>query len=454
MQFRYDGLSNALTGFGGQQDRLEASYFNPGYMRPDVELSGIWASGGIGRKICSSRPDDMIRAWITFPGDTDGKILKAMDKLDVRTHVRDLLYWTELYRGGIMVFGGLDNSQDLAEPALITPKTAVKWIRVYSAAKILNDESHLVQDPNSPYFEDFDSFRIHRRYVVNGQAESIVHRSRCILSKGLPAPQDQDTVYEHKYHYWGLSRLQVVFQELAISSTAQKVFGNLLQESTIGTMTLEGLAEILSNEDTASQRLKTLMDTIARSKSILNMLLMGPNDKFTRDTLNTAGWSDTYMMFRQEVAAVADSTVPRLYGIPSSGLGGGGSDEEAKKNYNDSIQADQETRLRPIMQAITRYVAPSVGMDPEEPFIFNPLSTPSAKEQAEIRKIHADTFKIYLDSGVLDPMEVRDSVFGGDTYSAEIKLDPSLSEEDLNPEPEPVAPVAKIQMPKAPKGKV
>lgn len=453
MQFRLDGLSNALTGLGGIQDRLESNYFSSGFMRPDVELSGIWASGGIGRKICSARPDDMIRAWITFPGDTDGKILAAMDKMNVRTHVRDLLYWTELYRGGIMVFGGLDNSQDLAEPAVVTPKSVAKWIRVYSAAKILNNETDLVQDPNSIYYEDFDKFRIHRRYQVQGQVESIVHRSRCIVSKGLPAPQDQDTVYEHKYHYWGLSRLQVVFKELVNSSTAQSVFGNLMHESTISKLKMEGMAEILANEDTAAQRLKSLMDTIARSKSILNMLILGPNDVFERDSLNMSGWSDTYMMFRQEVAAVADSTVPRLYGIPSSGLGGGGSDEEAKKNYNDSIQADQETRLRPILKEVTRYIAPSVGMDPEEPFIFNPLSTPSATEVSTIRKTHAETFKIYLDSGVLDPMEVRDSIFGGDSYSAEIKLDPSLSEEDLNPEPEP-EPVAKIPMPKAPKGKV
>lgn len=455
MHFRFDGLSNALTGFGGIQDRTESSFFNFSYMRPDAELSAIWASGGIGRKICSARPDDMIRAWINFPGDPDGKILAAMDKLNVRTHVRDLLYWTELYRGGILVMGGLDNALDMREPARISKTSQLKWIRTYSAPMILNTEVDIVQSADSPYFEDFEAFRIHRKYNTQGQSESLVHRSRCILSKGLPAPQDRDTQYEHTYHYWGLSRLQLVFQELANSSTAQKAFGNLIHESTIAKMKMEGLPEILANADTAAANLKAVMDVLVRSKSILNMILMGPADTFERDTLSTAGWSDVSMMFRQEVAAVADSTVPRLYGIPSSGLGGGGSDEEAGKNYDDSIQADQETRLRPILQELTRYIAPSVGMDPEERFEFNPLSTPTPTEQANIRKVHADTHKIYVDMGALDPMEIRDSVFGGDRYSADIVLDPSLSEEDLNPEPEPapVAPVAKITMPKAPKGK-
>lgn len=456
MEFRFDGLTNALTGFGGVQDRTESDFFNFSYMRPDVELSAIWASGGIGRKICSARPDDMVRAWINFPGDSEGKILAAMDKLSVRTHVKELLYWTELYRGGILVMGGLDNSLDMKEPARISKGSQLKWIKVYSAPKILNTEADLVQDANSPYYEDFDAFRIHRQYIVQGQqSEAIVHRSRCILSKGIPAPQDRDTKYEHTYHYWGLSRLQVVFQELAKSGTAMKAFGNLLHESTIATFAMEGLGEILANEDTAAAKLKAVMDSIARSKSVLNMLLTGPNDKFSRDTLNTSGWSDVAMMLRQEVAAVADSTVPRLYGIPSSGLGGGGSDEESGKNYDDSIQADQETRLRPILQELTRYIAPTVGMDPEERFEFNPLSTPTPKEQAEIREINSRTHKNYVDMGAITEIEVRDSVFGGDRYSADIVLDPSLSEEDLDPDPEPapVAPATKIAMPKAPKGK-
>jgi hypothetical protein len=132
----------------------------------------------------------------------------------------------------------------------------------------------------------------------------------------------------------------------------------------------------------------------------------------------------------------------------------GGADEAAKKNYDDSIQADQETRLRPILQQIVRFVAPSVGMDPEEPFKFNPLNTPTAKETAEIREIHSRTWKNYVDMGSLDPVfDVRESVFGGDSYSTEIVLDPSLSEEDLNPEPPAPVSAPKGKVP-APKGKV
>lgn len=444
-----DGLANALTGLSGAQDRTSHHQFVWDYMRPDNELTAIWAGGGIGRKICTSRPDDMLRAWITVPKDTDGKILKALDKLQVRTHLRDLLYWTELYRGGVMVLGGLDTSTDMEKPMTKATKP-LAWLKVYPASRILNTNVDLEADPKSPYFEDFSVFQLQKRFPVDGNTISRVHHDRCIVSKGIPMPEDKDTTFEYTYLYWGMSRLQSVFQELANASSVQKCFGNLVQESTIAMMKIQGLAEILANDDTAPEKLNTLMNAIARMKSILNMVLVSEGDELKRDSLNTSGWMDVAMMFRQEVAAAADSTIPRLYGIPSSGLGGGGSDEEAKKNYNDSIQADQETRLRPMLQVLIGHVARELGMPEDIEFKFNPLSTPTEKEIVEIRKIVAETAKIYVDMNSLDPvLEVRKSHFGGNSYSREIVLDQSLSSDDFEPQ-DTIPPVPPVPAPKVP----
>lgn len=453
---RFDGLANALSGFSGTQDKTSYSSFILDYMRPDHELTAIWAGGGIGRKICTSRPDDMIRAWITVPEDTDGKILKALDQLNARTVLRDALYWTELYRGAIVAMGGLDTSSTMDQ--LLTKATKpLAWLKVYPASRILNDHSDLVLDPKSPYFEDFEYFRVQKRFTST-EPESKIHVSRCIVSKGLPVPEDRDSTFEYKYIYWGMSRLQAVFQELANAATVQKAFGNLVHEATIATMSLEGLAEILAGEDGGREALKNVMDAIARAKSVLNMILTGPNDTFKRETLATQGWMDVAMMFRQEVAAAADSTVPRLYGIPSSGLGGGGSDEQAKVNYNDSIQADQETRLRPMIQRLIAYVAPTVGLPEDIEFKFNPLTQQTEKEIVEIRKIVAETDKIYAVDipNCLMGEELRDSRWGGTSYSRETKIDPALSSDDFEPEPTAVPPAAKasavpaVPAPKAP----
>lgn len=428
---RTDSLANALSGFGGYQDRTSHNHYGTHFMRLDSELTDIYAGGGLGRKIVSCRPSDMLRSWIRFSGDTDGKLLKALDALDIRTHLYNLLMQTELYRGAIMVLGGLDNSLTLDQALPKNANQPISFIKVYGAPLVLNTELELSQNPNSPFFDDFEVFRIQRRWAVEGQGNEIkVHQSRCIVSKGIPLPQDNTTHQEFTYLYWGFSRLQAVFDQMANSDTAQKSFANLIHEATIAVSKIPGLEQILANADDAKSTMQAVMDTIARAKSVLNMILLPEGGEFSRDSLAMTGWRDVAMIFREELAAVAEIPVPRLYGIPSSGLGGGGSDEEATKTYHAMIQAEQEIKLRPIIARIVRHVAPTVGMDPETSFTFNPLSIPSDKETAETRKTQAETDKIYVDMGALDAVqEVRESRWGGDTYSMDTKIDPTLDME-------------------------
>lgn len=425
--FHNDSLANALSGFGGRQDRTVYSNYLRSHMRDDTELTNIYTGGGLGRKIVSCRPDDMIRSWIQFPGDPDGKILAALDKLNVRTHLKNLLTWTELYRGGIMVLGGMDNAQSVEEPLSKNANRPISFLKVYPASLCLNTNSDLVTDNRSPYFEDIEHFRIQRRFAVNGAGEFRVHASRCIISKGIPVPEDLNSAEEWKYLYWGMGRLQAIFEQMSNSDSTQKAFANLIHEATIAVQKIPGLMELLAGSDDAKASLNTVMDTIARAKSVLNMILLPEGGEFSRDSLAMTGWRDAAMIFREELAAVAEIPVPRLYGIPSAGLGGGGADDQASKNYDASIQADQEIKLRPIIARLVEFVAPSVGMKPDEAFEFRPLSTPSEKEIAETRKTVAETDKVYFDMGALDAVdEIRESRFGGTKYSMETKLSPNF----------------------------
>ena len=430
---RMDSLANALAGWSGRQDRTIQNVYLYEPMHIDQELTSAYLGGGLARKIVSCRPDDMLRAWITFPDDTDGKLLQALDRLEIRTHLKTLLTWTELYRGAVMVLGGIDGGN---MEAMLNEKgtKGIQFIRVYPAPVIQNTEIDLNQDSGSRYFEDVEHWRIQRRYAMSGANEFKVHTSRCIVSKGIPVPDDKDNVVEWTYRYFGMGRLQAVFQQMANSDSAQKAFGNLITEATVAVQKIPGLEAILAGADDAKGQLESVMNTIATMKSVLNMLLLPEGGEFKRDSLSMSGWRDVAMVFREELAAVAEIPVPRLYGIPSAGLGGGGSDSEASKNYDVSIQADQEIKLRPIIQRIVRYVAPTVGMDPEIPFEFRPLSMPSEKEMAETRKTVAETDKLYVDMGALDAVdEVRQSRFGGSKWTMDTSLDPNTDLGDEDP---------------------
>lgn len=68
-----------------------------------------------------------------------------------------------------------------------------------------------------------------------------------------------------------------------------------------------------------------------------------------------------------------------------------------------------------------------VGMAPDTAFKFRPLTEPTAKETAEIRKMHAETDKIRIEAGIIYADEAR-SRLEGDIYSEEVVLKPEYND--------------------------
>jgi uncharacterized protein len=418
--FRNDGLVNALSGIGGVQDRIRQTTYIASTHVDDETLTNIWTSNGLGAKIASLQIDDMIRAWIEIPDDKDGKLLKELDRLNVRESLQRLLYWTDLYRGGVAVLILGNTGIDLKAPLSKQQENApLVKIAVYPAIRkvITNSATDIVREASSPYFDELEWYKIQ---PPDAAVSFEVHASRCIVSKGIPVPPDASILWD--YRYWGMSRIQRVFEAMGNYDTAHNAFGNLMHQLTIGKITIDGLREILADEDEAPARLKALMDSVQASMSYLNAILMGPNEKFERENIATNGWRDVSAIMKEAAATVAGYPTSRLFETAASGgLSAGTSETEATNRYDTTVQVRQETDLRPMLARIIRHVAPMVGMDPETAFKFRPLKEPTAKETAEIRKIHADTDKIGVDGGWLFPEEAR-SRFEGDVYSDTITL--------------------------------
>jgi len=170
------------------------------------------------------------------------------------------------------------------------------------------------------------------------------------------------------------------------------------------------------------------MDSVQASMSYLNAILMGPNEKFERENISVAGWRDVASIMREALATVAGYPTSRLFETATSGgLSAGTSETEATARYETTVQVRQETDLRPMLERIIRHVAPMVGMEPDTAFKFRPLTEPTAKETAEIRKMHAETDKIRIDAGIIYPDEAR-SRLEGDIYSEEVVLKPEYND--------------------------
>lgn len=424
--FRGDGLINVLSGAGGQFDRTTQNTYRPDVHRMDSELTALWGSNGLATRICTLQVDDALRPWINVPSDPDGKLLKALDAVRARNTVRDALYWSELYGGSLILLLLKDGSERLEMP-LRNPKAELAGMRVIPATReqVSTNETDIQLNQNSKYFGDIETHRINR--LDGGQY--LAHASRLIKVSGFPAAPSKEI--EWRYRFFGISRLQSCFDRMSNYDVTANGMANIIHQLQVGKLTVDGLREILANEDTAEQGFKRLMDSIQASISYLNMVLLGPGEKWERDQPSFAGWKDVSEITKENVATASRYPVSILFQrSSSSGLSSGTSEEEATRRYYADCKSFQEQRIRPIIERIIQHVSPSVGLPPDTPFEWNPMWEPTQKEILEQRKIQADIDKIYLDPGVLQTEEVRDSRFGGNGYSFNTKLDPSYSPQD------------------------
>jgi hypothetical protein len=134
-------------------------------------------------------------------------------------------------------------------------------------------------------------------------------------------------------------------------------------------------------------------------------------------------------------AAAAQMPISKLFGQSATGLNATG--EGDARNWYDAVAVYQaERRKRPAYEQILKLLfasksGPTRGIEPENWALkFPPLWQPTAKEQAETRKVVAETDQINYDMGLVTSEELRTSRFGGEEYSAETEIDsaPDLSE--------------------------
>jgi phage-related protein (TIGR01555 family) len=139
----------------------------------------------------------------------------------------------------------------------------------------------------------------------------------------------------------------------------------------------------------------------------------------------------------------ADTGYPitRLFGVSPGGMNATG--ESDMRNYYDNVRSVQSTDLKPVLLYILRII--SEWQKIPEPYItFLPLQTMNEKEQAELEKekvdkdkIEADTYKTYIDMGVLEPYEVRFLKFGNTLDDIPVPKELELPTiEPIPPEPE------------------
>jgi phage-related protein (TIGR01555 family) len=391
---RADGWLNVYAGMGGQYDKSTYTTTADYRILSHQVLTDLWMGDGLGNRVVKVVADDMTRKWINIPGDPDNKIMDELHNLHAKSVFNEALCWMRLYGGSVIVVGYRDGG-DLEEPLKEGSIKDIDFLQVYSRDQVFLIETTLIKDPNDPNFGEPEFFNIQPKY---GSA-FLVHRSRCLVFKGELVPNYAKE--DNWNHYWGMSVLQPAWDRLSNMGAAEQGVSNVILEFIVGKYKLDNLGKLLAEgkENQVVER----MTLINMGKSLINAVLLGEKEEYTRDTANLGGLADVLDRMMIFVSAVFGIPVTKLFGRSPAGENATG--ESDMRNYYDMVASAQENKLQRPLQLLVNRIAKLLKI--ADPIIeFNPLYQPTLKETLEMRKTQAEIDNIYLEKAVLTAEEV------------------------------------------------
>lgn len=224
---------------------------------------------------------------------------------------------------------------------------------------------------------------------------------------------------------WDLSVLQACWTALQRYGTTMGYTANILKDFVQAVLGIKGLSEIMAagNEDQVESRVR-LLDM---SKSLLNTIILDSDgEQFNKSSSSVSGIPELTDRLAEHLAATTRIPVTKLFGRSPSGQNSTG--ESDMRNYYDMLGGEQRRMLTPAAERFVRYIflskqGPTGGKEPDQWSVrWNSPMKATRLEVAGERKIYAEIDQIYLNTGVLSPMEIAASRFGTGSWSAETQL--------------------------------
>jgi phage-related protein (TIGR01555 family) len=219
--------------------------------------------------------------------------------------------------------------------------------------------------------------------------------------------------------------LSLVWDVLRIFNQSFGGVGYTMMDFSVAIMKVKGLAAIVAAN--SPEAVATRAQAIELGRSIAKTILLDSEEEYERKTTNLSGVSDVLSQVSTRLAAAARMPISKLFGQSASGLNATG--EGDARNWYDAVKAYQADSVRPAYERMLRLIfaaktGPTRGIEPDNWALkFPALWQPTAKEQAETRKIVAETDAINYDMGLVTSEELRNARFGGEEYSAETEID-------------------------------
>jgi len=401
--FTADSFLNVAAdlGIGANNLMSQSAYgFNP-ITRNRVQLDYMYRGSWIVKQVVDAIPDDMTRAGISYntdlpPDDTDA-LTKYLQQLQVWQRLNATLKWSRLYGGAIAVM--MIDGQRPDTPLNISTigRGSFKGLLVLDRWMLQPFSDEVVIDLGAE-FGDW------KYYTVVADARGLpnmkIHHSRVIRFEGVQLPYWQKMTENG----WGLSVVEPLFDRLLAFDSATTGAAQLVYKAHLRVYGVDGYRDIVAAGGPVYQAFVQSMNLMRQYQSNEGITIIDKEDSFQFNAYAFAGLSDMLIQFGQQLAGAAQTPLTRLFGQSPAGLNSTG--EGDMRNYYDSVNATQESRLRGPLNLVlniayrSRFGKPLPdGFD----YSFNPLWQLKDDEKANIAQTVTGAVTQALEAGVITP---------------------------------------------------
>lgn len=394
-----DALSQADMGMGGTRDKLDR--VKPKSENLSIHDSEEWyESNGWIQNVVDIPAKDATREWISIKTNREDLqisrlIQNRFTELRFIKKLTELIRYSRMYNLGGFLYYGIDHTipqtDIVLEKSMPMDLNKIEFINVFSPLQV-----HILDRSNNPLAIDYSIPEIR----INGVK---VHPSRYewLVMSYLP---DRNR---------GVSILQKVLDSAKAQGISLWSIATLLSELSIKVFKSPQV------DSGSPEKIFELLALIRTAISTQGVFAAGEGESLDRLNANVPGLKDIFDFLIETLAGLSEIPKSRLLGQAQGTITGGQND---LISYYDSIAKFQEIELRSIIEKAIQLIVNErsgevykalVGnvnsLDWE--FEFNPLWKLTETEKADVELKQAQADKIYIESAVISPNEVRSKRF-------------------------------------------
>lgn len=364
----------------------------------------LYRNHWIARRGIDGPAHDMTKAWAKLDCQVSPEDIAKFDRTISRTQtparVRKAIKWARLFggAGALMVIDGhedrLDEPLDLDD---VMPRS-YKGLIVFDRWSGITPGLDVCTDINRPLDYGLPEFYDVRPSGAEGESFQ-VHCSRILRFTGPDVPSPEFEAQQR----WGISVLEIAFDELKKRDNASWTILNLMFRAQILTQVNPELASIVSGAAAGGKAVVQLAQVMEMQNQLMSnqsTLILPKDGKLEAHQYSFAGLGDIYAQFQMDIAGAFRSTVTRMFGRTITGLGQ--TNDADEQQYQDTITEYQTDEVKPQLEKLYPVVAMSEwGEVPDDlDMTFPSIRSMTEKEKAELAKDATEAIMAPFNAGI------------------------------------------------------